>query len=105
MEENQNPVMTQTNTVPLASNKSGSRNVFAMLILVALFIAFGILIYAITMNNEADYASVIKPTNYLNPVKQVPTTPSQAEVEGTDSIEVGDIDMELQDLDSDLEGL
>lgn len=106
MEENQNQVMTQTNTVAVSSNKNDNKNVFTMLILVALFITFGILIYAIKTANEADYLSVLKPTNFLNPVPVKPVNlPLQGQVEGTDSVDIGDIDAELQDLNIDVQGL
>lgn len=104
MEPNTNQVTPQTNTITTTDAKKSSSNVLMILILAVLFVIFGLLIYSINMNNEADYVSVVKPTNYLNEAK-IPTPSVQGEVEGTDSIDVGSIDTELQDLTTDLQGL
>lgn len=105
MEETTNQVPPQTNISNTPQIKKSGNNVLMLLIMLGLFVIFGILIYAIKMNNEADYMSVIKPENILNPAKRVNTPSPQGQVEGTESIEAGDIDTELQDLSSDVQGL
>lgn len=104
MEENKNQVAPQTNMEPKTESKKNN-NIFMLLIIGVLFVIFGVLIYAIKMNNEADYASVIRPANLLNPAKPVNTLSPQGQVEGTDSIDVGNVDIELQDLTTDTQGL
>lgn len=108
MEENTNQITTQTNATNVQAtenSKKSNNNVFMLLIILALFITFAILIFAINRNIEADYLSVIKPADILNPPRVVNRSLPQEQVGGTDSIEVGDVDTELQGLDSDLEGL
>lgn len=107
MEPNTNTsqIAPQVNTVTTTATKKNS-NILMILILLILFVIFGVLIYAIRSNNEADYLSAINSTNYLNQVKSVVPTPSnQGEVEGAYYIDVGDIDTELGELNSDLQGL
>lgn len=102
---NTNQIAPQVNTVTTTDTKKNS-NILMILILLMLFVIFGVLIYAIRASNEADYLSEINSTNYLNQTKSLAPTPSnQDQVEGAYYIDVGDIDTELEELNSDLQGL
>lgn len=104
MEPNTNQVAPQVNSVATTDTKKNS-NILMILVLLMLFVIFGVLIYAIRASNEADYLSEINTTNYLNEAKSVPTPSDQGQVEGAYYIDVGDIDTELEELNSDLQGL
>jgi len=105
MEPNTNQVAPQATTITTTDTKKTGSNVLMILILLVLFVIFGILIYAIRANNDADYLSQMNTTNYLNQVKSVPTRSVEGQVEGAYYVDVGDIDTELGELDSDLQGL
>lgn len=103
MEEVKNQTITQT-TETATDSKKGGKNVLMLLVLLGLALIFGLLIYTISKNNEADYVSVVKQQSVLNSPK-ANVSPVQNQVEDTNAIDVGDIDTDLQDLDIDLQGL
>lgn len=106
MEENTNQVTKQANTGVTENSKKSYNSVFMLLVILGLFVTFGILIFAINRNIEVDYISIIRrPTNLLNPAKPVNRSLPQEQVEGLETIEVGDVDIELQDLDNDTQSL
>lgn len=110
MEENTNQVTVQTNTITKSDIKKGSSNVLMLVIMVVLFVIYGILIYTIKMNNDVDYIAATKLENLSNIdrtviIERFPTPSPQEQVEGIDSVDVGDIDIELQDLNTDVQGL
>lgn len=108
MEENKTTNIKETTNstpvMPVVDNQKRSKNIFMLLILLGLLAAFALLIYAATINKEADYISELRPGNFLNPSKPVDTS-SNAQAEDVDSVVVGDVDTDLQDLDTDLQGL
>jgi len=105
MEENTNQITTQANTGTTENSKKSYNSVYMLLVMLGLFVTFGILIFAINRNNEADYLSIIRPANLLNPAKPVNRSLPQEQVEGIDTIEVGDVEIELQDLNNDTQSL
>lgn len=109
MEENTNQVTAQANTIKTTDTKKSSSDVLMLLILIVLFVIYGLLIYAIKMNNDIDYVTAMKVENISNPdrpvIDRLPTPSPQEQVEGIDSIDVGDVDTELQDLNTDVQGL
>ena len=108
-EQNTNQVTTQANTITTTDTKKSRSNVLMLLILVVLFAIYGILIYGIKMSNEVDYITTMKLENVSNldrpVVNRLPTPSPQEQIEGIDSIDVGDVDTELQDLNADVQGL
>lgn len=109
MEENKTTNIQETTNstpvMPVVDNQKRSKNIFMLLILLGLFTAFALLIYAATMNKEADYVFDLRPVNVLNPSKPVDTSSTNAQAKDVDSVVVGDVDTDLKDLDTDLQGL
>lgn len=106
MEENINNVVTSSanSVVATEENKKSSKNLIMLVILLGLFIIFTLFIYIITKNKEAELMMLETSNSVIIPSKPVNVSPRQV-VEPLESIEVGSADEDLQDLNTDLQGL
>lgn len=104
MEVNNNQVQ-QNATEPSPKDMKGN-NTFMIVVILALLVTFGLLIYTMTMNQKLDAAlqKLQETTSAINSsVKTRQITPSSGQaVEGADTL---NIDTDLQNINADVSGL
>ena len=107
MEETQTPLPVAQPIVQTAAPEKRT-NMLVLAVFAALGIIFSLLVYGLIKDQEVSdvmHQNMSLSNLKIMPKLAKPTPVPQQVVEGTDSVEVGSIDSDLQDLNSNLQGL